>query len=54
MRDRLTQPGVSTKGEGRGMGLSIVAGILDEYGGVLSFQSGPEQTVFTFTLPKAA
>lgn len=54
LRGRLTEPGVSTKGEGRGMGLSIVAGILDEYGGVLSFQSGPEQTVFTFTLPKAA
>lgn len=49
--DRLFEPGVSTKGEGHGLGLSIVRSTLAEFGGTISLETGPE-TVFTVTVPR--
>ena len=52
VRERIFQRGFSTKGEGRGMGLSIVRGIVDEAGGTLSVASNEHETAFTGSLPK--
>ncbi|MCI6378401.1 MAG: ATP-binding protein [Clostridiales bacterium] len=51
MRERIFEPGVSTKGEGHGMGLSIVRGTLKEFGGTIALAPGAE-TAFTVTVPR--
>ena len=52
MRERIFEPGVSTKGEGRGMGLAIVRKTLAEFGGVIALDPG-ETTSFIVTVPRA-
>jgi len=52
LRERIFEPGVSTKGEGRGMGLSIVRKTLAAFGGSISLASG-EETAFIVTVPRA-
>lgn len=54
MGERIFEPGVSSKGEGRGLGLSIVRQTLEDYGGQIDFFSNEEETVFRVTLPKGA
>ncbi len=44
--------GFSTKGEGRGMGLAIVKGIVEAYDGRLTLQSDDVETRFTCSIPK--
>ena len=51
--ERIFQRGFSTKGEGRGMGLSIVRGIVTGAGGSLSVSSNERETAFTGSLPKS-
>ena len=51
-RERMFEAGVSTKGEGRGMGLSIVRGIMESGGGRLTLRSDAHETRFEGTLPK--
>jgi len=46
------QLGFTTKSEGHGSGLSIVAEILENHGGSISVQSDEEQTVFSGLIPK--
>lgn len=53
MRESIFEPGVSTKGDGHGMGLSIVRQTLAGFGGAITL-SGGEETVFTVTVPRAA
>ncbi len=50
--ERIFQRGFSTKGEGRGMGLSIVRGIMESGGGKLTLTSDEKETRFEGTLPK--
>ncbi len=50
--EKIFQRGFSTKGDGRGMGLSIVRGIMEEAGGQIGVTSDEERTVFSGTLPK--
>ena len=52
MRETIFQAGVSTKGEGHGMGLSIVRQRLSELGGVITLLEGTEQTTFSVLLPR--
>jgi len=54
MREKIFEAGVSTKGEGHGMGLSIVRETLAAYGGTVECASGPERTAFSFAVPKKA
>lgn len=51
LRERIFEPGVSTKGEGRGMGLSIVRSTLAEFGGTIELAQG-EQTAFVVSVPR--
>ncbi|MDD3213268.1 MAG: Spo0B domain-containing protein [Eubacteriales bacterium] len=52
LRESIFTAGVSTKGEGRGMGLSIVRQTLAGYGGEIACESGEGETFFCFTVPK--
>ena len=50
LREAIFEPGVSTRGEGRGMGLSIVRNTLGEFGGAIALGDG-EETTFIVTVP---
>ena len=52
MLEKIFEAGVSTKGEGHGMGLSIVRETLDGYGGTVTCESDAKQTAFRVSLPK--
>ncbi len=54
LQPTIFEEGVSTKGENRGMGLSIVKNTLKPYGGDVSCQSDEKGTRFSVTLPKIA
>ena len=47
----LFDPFVTTKPGGHGLGLALVAKIIDEHGGVIEFDSEPRKTVFRVMLP---
>ena len=51
LRERIFEAGVSTKGEDRGMGLSIVRKTLAEFGGAIELSPGDE-TCFVVTIPR--
>ena len=50
---QIFEPFYTTKSLGRGLGLAAVAGIVQNHGGCVSFDSGPEETTFHILLPKA-
>ena len=52
MRESIFEAGVSTKGEGHGMGLNIVRQRLAELGGVISLISDDDKTTFSVLLPR--
>jgi sensor histidine kinase regulating citrate/malate metabolism len=49
----LFEPGVTTHGEGRGMGLSIVRELMESYGGRIEVASDDSATRFSGFIPKA-
>lgn len=53
LNDHLFDPFVSTKGNGTGLGLALVAKIIGDHGGVISFESRPRRTIFRISLPRA-
>ncbi len=50
IRERIFEPGVSSKGEDRGMGLFIVRKTLEEFGGTIDLEDG-EETSFVIFVP---
>ncbi|MBX6320198.1 MAG: PAS domain-containing protein [Rhodospirillaceae bacterium] len=54
LKPTLFDPFVTTKPEGKGLGLALVAKIVDDLGGMVSFTSEPRRTVFTVMLPVAS
>ena len=53
MQEAMFEAGVTTHGEGRGMGLAIVKDIMESYGGRIEVESGETLTRFSGCIPKA-
>lgn len=53
-RREIFQPGFTTKSAGHGNGLSIVADLLEKYGGQIRLESDSEFTRFSCTFPRPA
>ncbi len=51
LRDQLFEPFVSTKANGTGLGLALVAKLVAAHGGLVDFESEPGRTVFRVMLP---
>lgn len=51
LREHLFDPFVSTKNAGKGLGLALVAKIINDHSGVIEFESAPRRTVFRVMLP---
>lgn len=54
LRPHLFEPFVTTKINGSGLGLPLVAKIIDDHGGVIEFDSSAGRTVFRVMLPVAS
>jgi two-component system, NtrC family, nitrogen regulation sensor histidine kinase GlnL len=53
LRAHLFDPFVTTKHNGSGLGLALVAKVIGDHGGVIEFESQPRRTVFRVSLPMA-
>jgi two-component system, NtrC family, nitrogen regulation sensor histidine kinase GlnL len=53
IKEHLFDPFVTSKPNGSGLGLALVAKIIDDHGGVIEFTGHPRRTVFQVSLPIA-
>ena len=54
IHDNLFDAFVSSKSNGTGLGLAVVAKMIDDHGGVIEFDSSPGKTIFRVVLPMSA
>jgi two-component system sensor histidine kinase HydH len=52
LRDKIFDPYFTTRSTGTGMGLALSEKIVRQHDGNIDFQSGPDGTVFTISLPR--
>ena len=45
---------MTSKSNGTGLGLAVVAKMIDDHGGVIEFDSHPGETIFRVILPMSA
>jgi len=50
-QDHLFDAFVTSKSNGTGLGLALVAKMVDDHGGVIEFDSQPGKTIFRVILP---
>jgi two-component system nitrogen regulation sensor histidine kinase GlnL len=51
LKPHLFDPFVTTKPNGTGLGLALVAKIINDHGGIIECDSEPERTIFRVLLP---
>ena len=51
LKPQLFDPFVTTKRNGTGLGLALVAKVIGDHGGIIEFDSQPRKTVFRVFLP---
>jgi two-component system nitrogen regulation sensor histidine kinase GlnL len=51
LKAHLFDPFVTTKRNGTGLGLALVAKVIGDHGGIIEFDSHPRRTVFRVFLP---
>ena len=51
LQDHLFEAFVTSKPKGSGLGLALVAKMVDDHGGVIEFDSQPGKTIFRVILP---
>ncbi|MEE3000634.1 MAG: nitrogen regulation protein NR(II) [Pseudomonadota bacterium] len=54
LQDHLFDAFVTSKSNGTGLGLAVVAKMIDDHGGVIEFDSQPGETIFRVILPMVA
>ncbi|WP_460926163.1 ATP-binding protein, partial [Novispirillum itersonii] len=51
LRENLFDPFITSKPKGSGLGLPLVAKLINDHGGIVEFESTPRRTVFKVMLP---
>ena len=54
LNDHLFDPFVTTRKNGTGLGLALVAKVIGDHGGIIDFESRPRRTVFKVSLPRSS
>jgi two-component system nitrogen regulation sensor histidine kinase GlnL len=54
VQDNLFDAFITSKSNGTGLGLALVAKMIDDHGGIIEFDSNPGKTLFRVMLPMSS